>query len=155
MWRLANVAFVALAVAVSGCTTGAGHFRRSAPPGDASSAALRSAEPRYAATDRPSDRSSRGSPRFGDFVRAREPQLQFCYGEARRKHPNLTGSATVTVTLGDDGGVASTAIVRRSWAGKGGNDVERCLLSTVRGWRFPPVDPQDAHVHSFAVIFSR
>lgn len=110
----------------------------------------------YAATSgpTPTGRSSRGSPRFGDFVRARQPQLQFCYSEARRKHPKLAGSATVAVTLADDGAVANADIVRRSWSEKGGKDVEKCMLAKLRAWHFPPVDPDEPHTHSFAVIFS-
>jgi hypothetical protein len=101
------------------------------------------------------DGSSRGSPAFGTFVRAHEPQLQFCYREARVKSPTLTGSATVTVALERDGRVRTADVVRRSWSGRGSDVVESCMLERVRGWRFPPLGEKDEHVHSFAVIFSR
>ena len=156
MRRLATVACVALALGAGGCTTGA---KFSPARGDGAAAA---GGAHYAAmsplADSPEEtatgRSSRGSPQFGNFVRARQPQLQFCYTEARRKHPKLVGSATVAVALGNDGAVANAGVVRRSWSGKGGKDVERCMIDKVRAWRFPPVAPQDPHVHSFAVIFS-
>jgi len=149
--RLARAARAVLALAsLGGCARGA----RLSP--DAGSAHYAAASPsRAAPSEAVAARSSHGSPKFGDFVRAREPQLQFCYAEARKKHPELTGSATVAVTLVDAGGVASATVVRRSWAGKGGNDVERCVLAKVQAWQFPPVDPQDPHVHSFAMIFSK
>jgi len=97
-----------------------------------------------------------GSPAFGNFVRSREPQLQFCYEDARAASPTLAGSATVAVTLAPDGNVLDAGIVRRSWSGKGSDEVERCVLARVRGWKFPPGDPDDDRkVHSFAVIFTR
>ena len=147
---VARVARAALAlVSLGACARGA---KLSPDAGSAHYAAM--SPPREAPNETATGRSSRGSPKFGDFVRAREPQLQFCYAEARKKHPELIGSATVAVTLGDAGGVANATVIRRSWAGKGGADVERCVLAKVQSWQFPPVDPQDAHVHSFAVIFS-
>ena len=140
MRKLGTVACVALALVGGACATGA----KRSPDFDGGA--------HYGA--RSTGRSSSGSAQFGNFVRARQPQLQFCFNEARRKHPKLAGSATVAVTLGDDGAVANAGIVRRSWSGKGGKDVEHCMIAKVRAWHFPPVEPDDPHVNSFAVIFS-
>jgi TonB family protein len=99
---------------------------------------------------------SLGSPAFGTFVRSREPQLQFCYADTRAKNPGLAGSATVAVTLAADGNVLDAGIIRRSWSGKGSDDVESCLLARVRSWRFPPNQLDDQkQVLSFAVVFTR
>ena len=102
---------------------------------------------------------SQGSPAFGNFVRSREPQLQFCYAETRATSPGLAGSATVAVTLDAEGRVLNAGIVRHSWAGGNGEVVEQCVLSRVRNWRFPAGDPEDGadakRAHSFAVIFTR
>ena len=38
---------------------------------------------------------SHGSPAFGNFVRSRSPQLQFCYEDTRASTPYLAGSATI------------------------------------------------------------
>ena len=100
-------------------------------------------------------RASRGSPRVGVFVRARQMQLQYCYQETRAASPALAGSATVAVRLEDDGRVREADIVRRSWSGGDAGSVESCVLSRVRSWHFPPMDSADEHVHSFALIFSR
>lgn len=138
MRRLVTVVCVALALAGSGCTA-----RRAAKPVPVS--ALVPEVP------------SRGSAKFGSFVRAREPQLQFCYREARAASPELAGSATVAVTLAADGSVLKADIVRRAWSGRGSDDVERCLLSRVRVWKFPPTDAaadEATRIHSFAVIFT-
>jgi len=88
-------------------------------------------------------------------VRARSPQLQFCYEDTRAASPALAGSATVAVTLGSDGSVLKADIVRRSWSGQGSEVVETCVLSRVRGWRFPATNAEELVTHSFAVIFTR
>ena len=99
---------------------------------------------------------SLGSPAFGNFVRSREPQLQFCYADTRAASPDLAGSATVAVTLAADGNVLDAGIIRRSWFGKGSDVVESCLLARVRSWRFPPNQLDEAtQVLSFAVVFTR
>lgn len=98
---------------------------------------------------------SRGSPAFGNYVRAREPQLQFCYQETRAQNPSLVGSATVAVAVAPDGSVMNANIIRSSWSERGSESIEQCVLSRVRGWKFPTSDPAEQHLHSFAVIFSR
>ena len=96
---------------------------------------------------------SRGSPAVGRFVRERNAQLQFCYQEARAQNAALAGTVTVAVTLGAQGDVLESGILRRSWSGNGAA-VERCVLATVRRWRFPAGATDDDRSHSFAVIFS-
>ena len=99
---------------------------------------------------------SQGSPAFGNFVRSREPQLQFCYADTRAQNPNLAGSATVAVTLAADGNVIDAGIIRRTWSGKGAENVESCLLARVKSWKFPANQLDDAQqVLSFAVVFTR
>jgi TonB family protein len=99
---------------------------------------------------------SLGSPAFGNFVRSREPQLQFCYADTRAQSPELAGSATVAVTLAADGNVLDAGIIRRSWSGKGADVVESCVLARVKSWRFPANQLDDQkQVLSFAVVFTR
>jgi len=167
MRRPAIAVCVALALSGSGCaarearTPSARAMRAAAPaPADTPAAAGATTgaadEPMYAATSAGSA-TSRGPATFGNFVRAHEPQLQFCYREARAASPRLTGSATVAVTLAADGTVVNADVVRRSWSHKGADVVERCMLSRVRAWKFPPLELEGAQkqqTHSFAVIFS-
>jgi TonB family protein len=146
---------VCVALALGGCSV-----REARTPGRVPRPAVSPASaddaPRYGARSPSGDGASRGSAAFGRYVRAHEPQLQFCYSEARASSPNLAGSATVSLTLATNGSVQSAEIVRRAWSGGKGSDVvERCVLSTVRAWNFPALDPKDEHVHSFAVIFTR
>ena len=147
-----------VALALGGCSVRAS--RPVTSPARAAAAPAASNAPRYAATDDlasavASDAASHGSQAFGRFVRSREPQLQFCYREALSQSPDLAGSATIAVNLTDEGVVRDVAIVRRSWSGKGAQVVEQCVLTTVRAWGFPAVDPKDPHIHSFSVIFTK
>jgi hypothetical protein len=110
----------------------------------------------YANAAMPASGPSLGSPAFGNFVRTRGPQLQFCYEDTRAKSPDLAGSATVAVTLAPDGNVLDAGIIRRSWSGKGSDVVESCVLSRVRSWKFPANQlDSEKQVLSFAVVFTR
>ena len=160
MRRPATALCVALALSGSACAarearTPSTRAMRAAAPAPAP-ADTSAAEPKYGATSSGSA-TSRGPATFGNFVRAHEPQLQFCYREARAASPSLVGSATVAVTLAADGTVIKADVVRRSWSHKGAEVVERCMLSRVRAWKFPAIELEEAQTqqtHSFAVIFS-
>lgn len=138
MRRIASVACAAMAFVASGCVQ---------RPVATSSASQMLPVVAYG--------PSRGSPAFGNYVRAREPQLQFCYQESRAQNPTLVGSATVAVAVAADGSVTNANILRSSWSERGAESIEQCVLSRVRGWKFPVSDPAEQHQHSFAVIFSR
>src|SRR5690349_7155676 len=56
---------------------------------------------------------SSGVTTIGDFVRSRNPQLQFCYEETRASNPTLAGSTTIGVLLGPDGTVTRADRLRR------------------------------------------
>jgi hypothetical protein len=101
-----------------------------------------------------SPRGSRGAAAFGDFVRSREPQLQYCYQEARVANPGLAGSATMSVAFSEAGDVTSVTITRRAWSGGDGADVEACVVAKVRAWKFPPTD-EKPRPQSFSLIFTQ
>lgn len=134
-------ALVALAVGALGCAT-------AEPPRRAALVAAPAPAPLPAAS-----RGSLGSTAVGRFVRERNAQLQFCYEDARTADAALAGTIAVAVTLDDAGRVAASDIARRSWSGDGGA-VERCVLATVRRWRFPAPEADDARAHSFVVVFT-
>ena len=143
MRRLATIGCTLLALVSAACV--------SPKPATLSTAPASSAAPSKASAPAPSN----ASPAFGNFVRARSPQLQFCYEDTRASSPYLAGSATIAVTLGPSGNVLSADIIRRTWSGKGSEAVESCVLARVRGWRFPAIDTDEVLTHSFAVIFTR
>ena len=141
MRRIASVACAAMMLVASGCVVG------QSPVATSSAAQMLPPAAAYG--------PSRGSPAFGNYVRAREPQLQFCYQETRAQNPNLVGSATVAVAVAADGSVMNANIIRSSWSERGSETIEQCVLSRVRSWKFPISDPAEQNLHSFAVIFSR
>jgi outer membrane biosynthesis protein TonB len=98
-------------------------------------------------------RGSRATPSVGNFVRERQAQLQVCYQD--EKDRDLTGSATIAVTLADDGRVEKAAIAKRGWSHGNGRAIEKCLLATVQRWQFPTLTPNEEHKHSFTVVFIR
>ncbi len=143
MRRLATTGIIALALLTSACVSPKAARLETTPATPAS--------PSKASASAPSN----GSPAFGNFVRARSPQLQFCYEDTRATSPYLAGSATIAVTLGPSGNVLNADIIRRTWSGKGSEVVEACVLARVRGWRFPAIETNEVLTHSFAVIFTR
>ena len=152
MRKLATLFCATLALTTAGCAGG-----QAQPVANAAviaPAVAPSAAPVARTTS--GSRASGGTATFGDYVRARQPQLQFCYEETRAKHPTLAGSATVAVSLSPDGTVRGVDIVRKSWSGKGFKEVESCVLSKVRGWRFPAAEsPDEVRSQSFVVVFNR
>lgn len=143
MRRLVTTGCTALALLLSACV--------SPKPAKLVTTSSPAASPSKASAPAPSN----GSPAFGNFVRGRSPQLQFCYEDTRASSPNLAGSATIAVTLGPSGNVLNADIIRRTWSGKGSEIVEACVLSRVREWRFPAIQTDEVLTHSFAVIFTR
>lgn len=156
MSRLSTLALVATSLLAGAC----GGSRSSTPP--ASTLALYEVpttdmEAGVApAARRSNGGNSSGAAAIGDFVRTRNPQLQFCYEQTRKANPDLAGSATVGVLLAPDGSVTRADVLRRSWEGKGAEQVESCVLAKVRHWKFPASeDGVPKRVHSFSVIFTR
>ena len=143
MRRLAAIGCAALALFTGACVT--------PKPAKVVTATSEPAASSKASLPAPSN----GSPAFGNFVRARSAQLQFCYEDTRATSPYLAGSATIAVTLGPSGNVLNADIIRRTWSGKGSEVVESCVLSRVRTWRFPSTNADELLTHSFAVIFTR
>ena len=151
MRKLATFFCATLALTTAGCAGG-----QARPAANAAILAPAVAPSAPATRTTSGSRASGGTATFGDYVRARQPQLQFCYEETRAKHPKLAGSATVAVSLAADGSVRTADIVRKSWSGKGFKDVESCVLTKVRGWRFPAAEsPDEVRAQSFVVVFNR
>ncbi|HEX2716184.1 MAG TPA: AgmX/PglI C-terminal domain-containing protein [Gemmatimonadaceae bacterium] len=156
MARLSNLALAAATLALSAC---AGRSA-STTPSAATLALYEVNAPDMDAGVAPAARrsnsgNSSGAATIGDFVRTRNPQLQFCYEETRAANPTLAGSATIGVLLAPDGRVSRADVLRRSWEGKGAEKVEDCVLAKVRSWKFPAEDGAPKRVHSFSVIFTR
>lgn len=113
------------------------------------------AAPTTAAPTTPgSDASSLSVEDVGSFVRARQPQLHYCYQQGLEKNPALAGSATVSVTLAGDGKVKNVGVLERTWAGKGVKEAESCIRAKIFAWNFPPSESPES-THSFLLSFTR
>lgn len=97
--------------------------------------------------------SMRESHDVGTFVRSNQPQLNFCYSEARRLNPSLAGAAIVSVIIAGEGDVIDFAITERSWGGAGTSEAEACIEKRVRSWKFPPAEGGDSR-HYFSLVFT-
>ncbi|HUF26864.1 MAG TPA: AgmX/PglI C-terminal domain-containing protein [Gemmatimonadaceae bacterium] len=92
---------------------------------------------------------------LGAFVRSRMAELQFCYQEHGLKvNPQLAGTVNIAIGIGSAGNVTSASVQRRTWSGAGASAVESCVLSRIRGWRFPRSATGDA-VYAFPFNFTR
>jgi outer membrane biosynthesis protein TonB len=157
MSRLSTIARTTATLAVCACATGTA----STTPSAATIAlydvnAYRPSPVEATTASRNSGVASSGVTPIGDFVRSRNPQLQFCYEETRAKNPGLAGSATIGVLLAPDGTVTRVDVLRRSWEGSGADQVEGCVLAKVRSWKFPAVDAGAAtRPYSFSTVFTR
>lgn len=98
-------------------------------------------------------RSTRSTAAVARFVRAHQRDLQFCRDEARLRGAEVTGAATVEVTLAEDGYVLRARVTQREWSADA-RAMEECVLGTVRKWVFPESDTLDEYVHAFAVDFA-
>jgi hypothetical protein len=92
-------------------------------------------------TDSSSDRADafdvRSADLFGDYVRSRSAQMNFCYKEALNAYPKLAGAINLAVTIASSGDVTRVDVTKRSWSGPGTEQVEGCIRAKIRAWKFP------------------
>ena len=87
-------------------------------------------------------------------VAQREADLQFCRDQERASNAAFAGTATIEVSLAEDGYVLRARVIEREWNADGAA-VEDCMLQNIRRWRFPETETFDKYVHTFAVKFDR
>ena len=92
-------------------------------------------------TDSSSERTDvldgRSADLFGDYVRSRSAQMNFCYKEALNTYPKLAGAINLAVTIASSGDVTRVDVTKRSWSGPGTEQVEGCIRAKIRAWKFP------------------
>ena len=92
-------------------------------------------------TDSASERADvldgRSADLFGDYVRSRSAQMNFCYKEALNAYPKLAGAINLAVTIASSGNVTRVEVTKRSWSGPGTEQVEGCIRGKIRAWKFP------------------
>lgn len=99
---------------------------------------------------------SRNMGDLGTFVRSRQAELRFCYEEhGLKQNPNLAGTITVAIGIAESGRVTSASVTNRTWSGAGVSAVESCVLSRIRGWRFPAASDVGTGTYAFPFNFTR
>jgi hypothetical protein len=89
------------------------------------------------------------------FMRGRDAQMHFCYEEYGLKvNPKLAGKVVVAVTITESGMVDGVDITERSWSGKESEDVENCMRSKIRSWKFP-AEEKGGGTYPFSYIFTK
>ncbi len=69
-------------------------------------------------------------------VRRYAPGIQFCYDNELKKNPGLRGKLVVSITVLASGAVSEAIVVENSLRSPAVTD---CVLSQMRGWRFPAI----------------
>lgn len=85
-----------------------------------------------------------------EFVREHRAQLEFCRDVERIDDATFGGTASLEVTLEDNGYVLRARIRDRAWSADGAR-MEDCMLTAIRRWDFPDAGPLDEFVHTFRV----
>ena len=144
----------ASALAVPALTIAAACHRSSAAPRPTPRAAAAPA-PTPVASKPDLRETLRSAADVGTFARGRESQLHFCFDEfGRRANPALAGTVTLSVAITEDGDVKDVGILRRTWSGKGTDEVEACIRDRVLHWKFPEVDG-GAGVYPLTFVFTQ
>lgn len=63
--------------------------------------------------------------------------IKFCYDNALKKSPNLTGKITLQMDIAASGAVGGLTPLDDSM---GNAALQRCILAQVQGWKFPAID---------------
>jgi hypothetical protein len=142
---------VALATSLAAC----GAPRTAAPHRAVPVAAMPAPD---AETSSPEPSRSHLGPRdpiaVGSVARSRDAELQFCYLEGVKRHPELAGRLTVHVRIAGSGRVTEVAVESRSWDRGKAKDVESCVLSKIARWQFDESAEKTA-VYPLILLFSR
>ncbi|MGQ0715053.1 MAG: AgmX/PglI C-terminal domain-containing protein [Gemmatimonadaceae bacterium] len=97
---------------------------------------------------------SRDPVTVGSYARARDAELQFCYLEGVKSHPQLAGRLTVHITVDGSGRVTAADIISRSWDRSRAKHVEACVLSRIQRWQFEESGEKE-QVYPLILLFSR
>jgi hypothetical protein len=90
----------------------------------------------------------------GSYARARDAELQFCYLEGVKSHPELAGRLTVHIKVAGSGRVTAADIISRSWDRGRAKHVEACVLARIQRWHFEESGEKE-QVYPLILLFSR
>jgi TonB family protein len=94
-------------------------------------------------TGKGSKAANRGGEELSRVINSHNDAIEYCYKRESKLNPNLSGDVTVEFTIAYNGRVSDVRILQSSVRNK---NVERCITSRVRGWRFKPIDRSEGNV---------
>ena len=95
--------------------------------------------------------SSEVSPKaLGRFIQSRKASIQACYEKELKRYPTLKGRVMVRFNLKPNGRAGDVEVDESTLGSEG---VSSCIITTIRGWKFP-FEPSDDVPVSYPFIFS-
>lgn len=82
--------------------------------------------------------SLRSSAAIARIVNQRKSGIEYLYKKHLKTSPNMEGKMVVRFTIAADGSVTAASTIS---SGLGNSTLENEILSRIRTWRFPPIDP--------------
>lgn len=95
---------------------------------------------------RGSKSAKRNRSAISTVVLKNENQIRYCFWIYKKRDSSLHGRVVVEFTIDYSGKVSRVKIKRRQtdWGGnKLGEEVERCIINTISGWHFDPIDRKE------------
>ncbi len=87
--------------------------------------------------------ANRGSEELSRVINSHNDAIEYCFKKESKLNPNLRGDVQVEFTVGYNGRVKAVRVVRSSLRNK---NVENCISTRIRGWRFKPIDKTEGDV---------
>jgi TonB family protein len=87
--------------------------------------------------------ANRGSEELSSVINSHNDAIEYCYKKESKLNPNLKGDVQIEFTIGYNGRVKAVRIVNSSMRNK---NVENCISSRIKGWRFKPIDQKEGDV---------
>ncbi len=87
--------------------------------------------------------ANRSSEEISRVINSHNDAVEFCFKRESRLNPNLNGDLIIEFTIGWNGRIKSSKIIRSSLGNK---KIENCVKSRIRSWRFKPIDKREGNV---------
>ena len=84
-------------------------------------------------------------------IRENQRQIQACYEKTLNKNPNLYGKVILEWVIVANGRVSSARVSSSTLKN---SEVEQCILSRLRTWKFPEPPPDQEAVVSYPFLFN-
>jgi TonB family protein len=86
---------------------------------------------------------NRSSDEISRVINSHNDAIEYCYKRESKLNPNLKGDVLVEFTISHNGRVVASKILNSSLRNK---QVESCITSRIRGWRFKPIEQKEGDV---------